>query len=136
MVRFSHPAAPLLSHSQAQVCLRRLCACEESVGLCGRTMWQKATDAMHEQLLQRTCGTPPLVYVADLKGPGRYEHKMDHLACFLAGTLALGVAHRFEQTHVSVSVSAVRENKLSLAPVPQTGPSKRGAGLADGGGSR
>ena len=91
---------------------------------------------MHEQLLQRTCGTPPLVYVADLKGPGRYEHKMDHLACFLAGTLALGVAHRFEQTHVSVSVSVVREKQIEPGSCAQTGPSKRGAGLADGGGSR
>jgi hypothetical protein len=42
-------------------------------------------NAMHEQLLQHTCGNPPMTYVADLKGPGRYEHKMDHLACFLPG---------------------------------------------------
>ncbi|KAL9188419.1 hypothetical protein ACHAXT_006797 [Thalassiosira profunda] len=30
-----------------------------------------------------------LTYVAELKG-GKVEHKMDHLACFLGGTLALG----------------------------------------------
>ena len=136
MVRFSHPAAPLLSHSQAQVCLRRLCACEESVGGDGRTMWQKATDAMHEQLLQRTCGTPPLVYVADLKGPGRYEHKMDHLACFLAGTLALGVAHRFEQAHSFCFGFCCPRKQIEPGSCAQAGPSKCGAGLADGGGSR
>jgi mannosyl-oligosaccharide alpha-1,2-mannosidase len=32
------------------------------------------------------------VYIADKKN-GRLDHKMDHLACFMAGTLALGV-HR------------------------------------------
>ena len=55
-------------------------------------MYADAMDGMHSQLLQQNC--PDMMYVADLKGPGRLEHKMDHLACFLPGLLALGVAHR------------------------------------------
>eukprot|EP01051_Picozoa_sp_SAG22_P013516 SAG22_NODE_1524_length_4228_cov_4.624606_2_plen_346_part_00 len=57
-------------------------------------LYANAMQGMHDQLLQHTCSSPPITYVADLKGPGRFEHKMDHLACFLPGNLAMGVAHR------------------------------------------
>ena len=55
-------------------------------------MYVSAIDGMHEQLLQKGC--PEMWWVADLKDDGRLDHKMDHLACFLPGLLALGVAHR------------------------------------------
>ena len=72
-------------------------------------MWEKAANAMNDQLLQRTCSNPPMTYVADLKGPGRYEHKMDHLACFLAGTLALGVAHRPDAPNAARDLQTAEE---------------------------
>jgi hypothetical protein len=55
-------------------------------------MYANAIDGMHEQMLQTSC--PDMWWVADLREDGRLDHKMDHLACFLPGLLALGVAHR------------------------------------------
>ena len=55
-------------------------------------MYSSAMDGMHEHLLQTDC--PDLWWVADLREDGRMDQKMDHLACFLPGLLALGVAHR------------------------------------------
>ena len=34
-------------------------------------MYSNAMDGMHSQLLQHTCSTPPMTYVADLKGDPR-----------------------------------------------------------------
>jgi hypothetical protein len=59
-------------------------------------MYAESMDGMHALLLQDKC--PNLMYVADAKGGGRLEHKMDHLACFLPGLLALGVACVWHQT--------------------------------------
>jgi hypothetical protein len=55
-------------------------------------MYQGCIDGMHEMLVQHTCADPGDTYLADYSG--RYEHKMDHLACFVPGMLALGVAQR------------------------------------------
>merc|ERR1711862_247314 len=45
-------------------------------------------DGMHSQLLFTT-RNDGLTYLADMNG-GSVNHKMDHLACFMAGSLALG----------------------------------------------
>lgn len=57
-------------------------------------MYASAIDGMHTHLLQTVC--PDMWFVADLTSDndGQLDHKMDHLACFLPGLLALGVAHR------------------------------------------
>lgn len=52
-----------------------------------RKMYDEAMDGLHEQLIQKT--SDGLTYIAVKKG-SRLEHKMDHLACFMAGSLALG----------------------------------------------
>ncbi len=52
-----------------------------------RKMWDKAMAGFHTQLLRKS--TPNgLTYIAD-RNNGRLEHKMDHLACFMGGSLAL-----------------------------------------------
>ncbi|CAD5113656.1 DgyrCDS2817 [Dimorphilus gyrociliatus] len=52
-----------------------------------RTLYDNAIKAMEEKLLQTSSGG--LKYFAEYKS-GRLEHKMDHLACFCGGMLALG----------------------------------------------
>ena len=52
-----------------------------------RQMWDKAMIGMHTQLLQKSRSTG-LTYIANRIG-GKLEHKMDHLVCFMGGTLAL-----------------------------------------------
>jgi hypothetical protein len=52
-----------------------------------RRMWDKAVAGMHEQLLRKSSLTG-LTYIAN-RIDGRLEHKMDHLVCFLGGSLAL-----------------------------------------------
>lgn len=53
-----------------------------------RKMWDKAMEGLHSQLVQKS--TPNgLTYIADRKH-GRLDHKMDHLVCFMGGSLALG----------------------------------------------
>mmetsp|Transcript_32701 Transcript_32701/g.114897 ORF Transcript_32701/g.114897 Transcript_32701/m.114897 type:complete len:647 (+) Transcript_32701:903-2843(+) len=54
-----------------------------------RDMYDRAIDGMVRTLLNRSSPSN-LAYVAD--SDGGIVHKMDHLACFLAGTLALGAA--------------------------------------------
>lgn len=53
-----------------------------------RQMYDKAIQGMHDELLQ--VSTPSgLTYLADKNG-AVLNHKMDHLACFMGGLLALG----------------------------------------------
>jgi len=53
-----------------------------------RLMYDKAIQGLHNELLVKS--TPSgLLYVAE-KVNGKILHKMDHLVCFLSGTLALG----------------------------------------------
>lgn len=52
-----------------------------------RKMWDKSMEGFHTQLLRKS--TPNrLTYIAD-RNRGTLEHKMDHLACFMGGSLAL-----------------------------------------------
>ena len=53
-----------------------------------RRMYDAAMDGVVSVLLQRSSPSG-LAYLGDYDG-GRIVHKMDHLACFIAGTLALG----------------------------------------------
>jgi hypothetical protein len=53
-----------------------------------REMWDKAMTGMHEQLLQKSSPSG-LSYIADKYGGTRLDHKMDHLVCFMGGSLAL-----------------------------------------------
>ena len=48
----------------------------------------KAMSGMHEQLLQKSSPNG-LTYIADRYGDARLDHKMDHLVCFMGGSLAL-----------------------------------------------
>lgn len=56
-----------------------------------RSMYDRAMDGMHELLLQES--TPGgLTYIAEMQwgSENQLDHKMDHLACFMGGNLALG----------------------------------------------
>lgn len=53
-----------------------------------REMYDYAMDGLHEKLILKT-NKDGLTYIAELNS-GRLNHKMDHLACFMAGSLALG----------------------------------------------
>lgn len=53
-----------------------------------REMYDKAMQGMHDSLLQKSIPTG-LTYIADLNNR-RLDHKMDHLVCFMGGSLALG----------------------------------------------
>lgn len=54
-----------------------------------RAMYDKAMNGLHNQLLFKTKRLG-LTYIAEIDSYGRVIHKMDHLACFMAGSLALG----------------------------------------------
>lgn len=56
-----------------------------------RDMWVAAMDEMIERLVVYSKPSN-MAYVAEFKS-GRLYHKMDHLACFLPGVLALGATH-------------------------------------------
>ncbi|CAN0516468.1 unnamed protein product, partial [Ectocarpus sp. 8 AP-2014] len=51
-----------------------------------RRMYEDAMDGVAELLVQKARG---LTYLSEWNGTRR-QHRMDHLACFLAGNLALG----------------------------------------------
>jgi mannosyl-oligosaccharide alpha-1,2-mannosidase len=53
-----------------------------------RTMYDNAMQGMHEMLLQYSEPTK-LAYIAD-QNSGNLNHKMDHLVCFMGGSLVLG----------------------------------------------
>jgi len=53
-----------------------------------RSMYDKSIDGMHDELLQKSYPSN-LTYIAD-RINGKIDKKMDHLACFMGGLLALG----------------------------------------------
>jgi len=53
-----------------------------------RTMYDNAMQGMHEMLLQYSKPSN-LAYIAD-QNSGNLDHKMDHLVCFMGGSLVLG----------------------------------------------
>ena len=52
-----------------------------------RRMWDEAITAIEKHLVKKSASG--LTYVAEMKYD-RLEHKMDHLACFISGLIALG----------------------------------------------
>lgn len=54
-----------------------------------RQMFDEAMVGMARTMVQRSSPSS-FVYVADLNGVGQLGHKMDHLACFVGGMLAVG----------------------------------------------
>jgi len=75
-----------------------------------RKMYDKAMDGMHNQLLF-TSRPDGLTYIADKNGHS-INHKMDHLACFMAGSLALGAYTHPDGLH---SAKAQRDLKTGKA---------------------
>jgi len=75
-----------------------------------RKMYDKAMDGMHSQLLF-TSRPDGLTYIADKNG-NNINHKMDHLACFMAGSLALGAYTHPDGLH---SPNAQRDLKTGKA---------------------
>ena len=53
-----------------------------------REMYDYAMDGLHDELVQKTA-VGRLTYIAE-KDVKRLHHQMDHLTCFMAGSLALG----------------------------------------------
>jgi mannosyl-oligosaccharide alpha-1,2-mannosidase len=59
--------------------------------------YERAMDGVHRLVLQRS-SPGNLAYLGDYTPGGGIRHKMDHLACFVPGMLALGVRKRGEST--------------------------------------
>jgi len=53
-----------------------------------KRMYYRSVEGMHKHLVQKSSPSN-LVYIADMRGRSLH-HKMDHLACFAGGMLALG----------------------------------------------
>ncbi len=59
-----------------------------------------AVDGMKNLLVQRT-KISNLTFIGELENNGKvFKPKMDHLVCYLPGTLALGVAHGLPNWHM------------------------------------
>lgn len=54
----------------------------------------KFVQALHKHLIKQTKGSKKLLYVGELLTESSFSPKMDHLVCFLPGTLALGAIHK------------------------------------------
>ena len=66
-----------------------------------RKMYDNAARGLIDVLMQRTSQNQ-LLYIADYER-GRHVAKMDHLACFSAGMLALGAQGETKQKHMSAA---------------------------------
>ncbi|TKR73419.1 hypothetical protein L596_020728 [Steinernema carpocapsae] len=64
--------------------------------------YKKAMKGMETQLLRYSIPNK-YAYVGELLGGSTYSPKMDHLVCFLAGTLALGTSHGLAQEHMEIA---------------------------------
>jgi len=49
-----------------------------------------------------------LTYIAEITTGGKFSHKMDHLVCFLPGTLALGTLYGAPKWHLTLAESVIR----------------------------
>lgn len=61
----------------------------------------EAIDAIHRKLMKTTTGHLNLTYIGEVNPGSTYQTvfpKMDHLVCFLSGTLALGYYHEHKKT--------------------------------------
>ena len=57
--------------------------------------YERAVDGIHRLLVQKSSPSG-LYYLGDMNPGGSINHKMDHLACFVPGMLALGIKKRGE----------------------------------------
>lgn len=63
-----------------------------------------------------------LTYIAEILESGKINHKMDHLVCFLPGSLALGTLHGAPSWHLELAEQVIRtcvemyHTKTGLAP--------------------
>uniref|UniRef100_A0AC35U1B8 Alpha-1,2-Mannosidase n=1 Tax=Rhabditophanes sp. KR3021 TaxID=114890 RepID=A0AC35U1B8_9BILA len=62
----------------------------------------KAVEAMKKHLLKRT-KNKKLLYFGEMTSSKSFYPKMDHLVCFLAGTLALGSKNGFGEEHMELA---------------------------------
>ncbi|XP_073974597.1 alpha-Mannosidase class I b [Rhodnius prolixus] len=68
-----------------------------------RDDYLEAVDGMKKHLTRRTPNSK-LLFVGELKGGSRdFVPKMDHLACYLPGTLALGYHHGLPKSHMELA---------------------------------
>ena len=58
-----------------------------------RTAYEEAMQGVRDKLLGHSTGRLGLTFVGEVLTSGETDPKMDHLVCFLPGTLALGAAH-------------------------------------------
>lgn len=83
--------------------------------------YRRAIDAMQQKLWHSSV-SGRLYFVGEFIGGDRYSPKMDHLVCFLAGTLALGSEHGMPKVHMdmarnlSTTCHAMYENPTGLGP--------------------
>uniref|UniRef100_A0A183CEC7 alpha-1,2-Mannosidase n=1 Tax=Globodera pallida TaxID=36090 RepID=A0A183CEC7_GLOPA len=83
--------------------------------------YKKAMESMRKRLWRRS--TPnSLHFVGELTANDQFSPKMDHLTCFLAGTLALGTQHGMPSVHMemarnlSATCHAMYANPTGLGP--------------------
>lgn len=67
-----------------------------------RTDYEEAIDGIYQKLW-RTSEPNHYGFVGELLGGETYSAKMDHLVCFLAGTLALGTQHGLPSKHLEIA---------------------------------
>ena len=73
----------------------------------------QAMEDLKKHLIKTTNGKEKLTFVAELAGGSRVHPKMDHLVCFLPGTLALG--HYFVQQNSMSTRHVIPDWHLELA---------------------
>ncbi|KAJ0406808.1 hypothetical protein ATCC90586_000861 [Pythium insidiosum] len=87
-----------------------------------KALYLQAIDGMAARLLIRS-ESSNLSFVGGLDTNGRLIRRMDHLSCFLPGTLALGAFHGLPSGHFELAealmntcIQMYRASKLGLAP--------------------
>ena len=87
-----------------------------------RDMYVETVDGIMKNLVKTSSGPMKLTYIAELSGKSP-RPKMDHLVCFLPGTLALGHAHGLPRAHLELAEKLIEtcyamytETATGLAP--------------------
>ncbi|KAL7063036.1 hypothetical protein AAHC03_0587 [Spirometra sp. Aus1] len=68
--------------------------------------YRQAMDGVQEKLVRRSSPNN-LTFVGELRS-GRFSPKMDHLVCFLPGTLAYGYLHGMPESHLELAKQLLR----------------------------
>ena len=73
---------------------------------------------VRRKLIKKSTGALQLTYVGEILSGGGWDPKMDHLVCFLPGTLALGASQGAAPTGVALQDRpCVLSSILSIARV-------------------